>query len=72
MIINNAVMKMTSKDQKGYNSEELLRRAHEYRDENFEELLKEIEDAIEKSKENDEKLLRAKKAVTARMASREG
>ena len=65
---------MTSKDQKekGYDSEELLRRAHDYRGENFEELLKEIEDAIEKSKENDENLLRAKKAVTARMASRKG
>jgi len=65
---------MTSKDQKekGYDSDELLRRAHEYRDENFEVLLKEIEIAIEKSEENDEKLLRAKKAVTARMASRKG
>ncbi|HML04604.1 MAG TPA: hypothetical protein VK426_02420 [Methanobacterium sp.] len=65
---------MTSKDQKekNYDSEELLKKAHEYRGENFEELLKEIEDAIEKSKENDENLLRAKKAVTARMASRKG
>jgi hypothetical protein len=66
------VIKMTSKDQKekDYDSEELLRRAHEYKGENFGELLEEIEAAIEKSKENDEKLLRAKKAVTARIASR--
>ncbi|MGF7117689.1 hypothetical protein [Methanobacterium oryzae] len=64
---------MSSKDQaeNKYNSEELLKRAHKFKGENFEELLKEIEEAIEKSEERDEKLLRAKKAVTARMASRE-
>lgn len=64
---------MSSKDtkDKDYNSEELLKRAHECKGEDFEELLKEIEVAIENSKENDEKLLRAKKAVTARMVARE-
>lgn len=64
---------MSSKDQSENknNSEELLKRAHKFRGEDFEELLKEIEEAIEKSEERDEKLLRAKKAVTARMASRE-
>jgi hypothetical protein len=62
---------MTSKDQteKSYDSEELLKRAHECKGEDFNELLKEIEDALRES-ENDEKLLRAKKAVTARIASR--
>jgi hypothetical protein len=63
---------MTSKeDSKDYNSDELLRRAQRCKGEEFEEVLEEIEDAIEKSKGNDEKLLRAKKAITARMASRE-
>ena len=51
-------------------SEELLRRARECKGENFKKLLKETEDAIEKSKVNDEKLLRAKKVITARMSSR--
>lgn len=63
---------MSSKDQaeNKYNSEELFKRSHKFRGEDFEELLKEIEEAIEKSEERDEKLLRAKKAVTARIASR--
>lgn len=63
---------MSSKNQteNKYNSKELLKRAHESKSEEFEELLKEIEEAIEKSEERDEKLLRAKKAVTAKMASR--
>jgi len=50
--------------------EELLKRARECKGEDFKKLLKEIEDAIEKSKVNDEKLLRAKKVITARMSSR--
>jgi cation transport regulator ChaC len=62
---------MTSQNPEERNeSEELLRRARECKGKNFKKLLKEIENAIEKSKVNDEKLLRAKKVVTARMSSR--
>lgn len=62
---------MSSKNQeKRYNSEELLKRAQKCKGEEFEGLLKEIEAAIEESEEHDEKLLRAKKAVTTRMVSR--
>ena len=51
-------------------SEELLRRARECKGGNFEKVLREIEEAIEKSDEHDEKLLRAKKVITARISSR--
>jgi hypothetical protein len=62
---------MTSQNPEEMNkSEELLRRARECKGKNFKKLLKEIENAIEKSKVNDEKLLRAKKVITARMSSR--
>ncbi len=62
---------MTSKDQIERNeSEDLLKRARECKGKDFKKLLKEIEDAIEKSDEHDEKLLRAKKMITARMSSR--
>jgi len=62
---------MTSQNHtEGNNSEELLRRARECKGGDFKKLLKEIEYAIEKSKVNDEKLLRAKKVVTARISSR--
>ncbi len=63
---------MTSKGytENDYNSEELLKKARECKGEDFEELLKEIEVAIKKSEEKDEKLLRAKIAITARIASR--
>ncbi len=62
---------MTSKDQIERNeSEELLRRARECKGGNFEKLLREIEEAIEKSDEHDEELLRAKKVITARISSR--
>jgi|GEM_PF-7061123 len=62
---------MTSQNPEEMNkSEELLRRARECKGKNFKKLLKEIENAIEKSKVNDEKLLRAKKVVTARISSR--
>lgn len=63
---------MTSKGyrDRGYKSEELLKKAQECKQEEFRELLKEIEDAIAKSEENDEKLLMAKKTITARIASR--
>lgn len=62
---------MTSKeDNKGYDSNELLKRAQRCKGEDFEELLKEIQAAIKESRGNDEKLLRAKKAVTARIAAR--
>ena len=62
---------MTSQDHENMNYEprKVLKKAHECKSEDFNELLKEIEAAIEKS-ENDEKLLRAKKAITARIASR--
>ena len=52
-----------------YDTGKLLKKAHECKGVDFNELLKEIEVALEKS-ENDEKLLRAKKAITARIASR--
>lgn len=63
---------MTSKDhtENNYESKDLLKKARECKGENFSKLLKEIEEAIEKSKENDEKLLRAKKVITARITSR--
>ncbi len=62
---------MTSQNPEEMNkSEELLRRARECKGKDFKKLLKEIEDAIGKSKEHDEKLLRAKKVITARMSSR--
>lgn len=62
---------MTSKSQdRDYNSKELLIRAQRCKGDEFEKVLKEIEDAIKESKRNDEELLRAKKAVTARMAAR--
>lgn len=53
-----------------YNSEELLKKAQKCKEKDFEELLKEIEAAIKKSEEKDVELLRAKIAITARIASR--
>lgn len=62
---------MASKGQDvDYNSEELLNRAQKCKREELDKVLKEIEVAIKKTKENDENLLRAKKAATSRMASR--
>lgn len=63
---------MKSQDQtgKGYKSEDLLKKARECKGKDFKKLLKEIENAIKKSKENDENLLRAKKVITTRMSSR--
>ena len=51
-------------------SEKLLKKALKCRGKEFKELLKQIEAAIEKSEKKDENLLRAKKAITARMTSR--
>ncbi len=62
---------MTSKDEIERNeSKDLLKKARECKGGDFKKLLKEIEEAIEKSEEHDEKLLRAKKIITARMSSR--
>lgn len=62
---------MTSKDQIEKNeSQDFLKKARECKGGDFNKLLKEIEDAIEKSEKKDENLLRAKKIITARMSSR--
>lgn len=56
--------------EEGYGSKDLLKKARESRGKNFDKVLKEVEDAIEKSENPDEDLLRAKKILTARMSSR--
>lgn len=52
-----------------HDANDLLRRAQQCKINDFEKLLKEIEAAIQESG-NDEKLLRAKKAITTKIASR--
>lgn len=62
---------MTSQNtEEGYGSKDLLKKARESRGKSFDKVLKEVEDAIEKSENPDENLLRAKKILTARMSSR--
>lgn len=56
--------------EEGYESKDLLKKARESRGRDFDKVLKEVEDAIEKSENPDEDLLRAKKILTARMSSR--
>ncbi len=56
--------------EEGYESKDLLKKARESRGKDFDKVLKEVEDAIEKSENPDEDLLRAKKILTARMSSR--
>lgn len=56
--------------EEGYRSKDLLKKARESRGKDFNKVLKEVEDAIEKSENPDENLLRAKKILTARMSSR--
>ncbi len=56
--------------EEGYESKDLLKKARESRGKDFDKVLKEVEDAIEKSENPDENLLRAKKILTARMSSR--
>jgi hypothetical protein len=56
--------------EEGYRSKDLLKKARESRGKDFDKVLKEVEDAIEKSENPDEDLLRAKKVLTARMSSR--
>lgn len=56
--------------EEGYGSKDLLKKARESRGKDFDKVLKEVEDAIEKSENPDEDLLRAKKILTARMSSR--
>ncbi|OEC88326.1 MULTISPECIES: hypothetical protein [Methanobacterium] len=56
--------------EEGYRSKDLLKKARESRGKDFKKVLKEVEDAIEKSENPDENLLRAKKILTARMSSR--
>ena len=53
-----------------YGSKDLLKKARESRGKDFDKVLREVEDAIEKSENPDENLLRAKKILTARMSSR--
>ena len=53
-----------------YESGDLLKKARECKGKDFNKLLKEIENAIEKSENPDENLLRAKKIITVRMTSR--
>lgn len=56
--------------EEGYESKDLLKKARESRGKDFDKVLKEIEEAIEKSENPDENLLRAKKILTARISSR--
>ena len=56
--------------EEGFGSKDLLKKARESRGKDFDKVLKEVEDAIEKSENPDENLLRAKKILTARMSSR--
>ena len=56
--------------EEGYESKDLLKKARESRGKDFDKVLKEVEEAIEKSENPDENLLRAKKILTARMSSR--
>ncbi|WP_424354929.1 hypothetical protein [Methanobacterium sp. MBAC-LM] len=56
--------------EEGYGSKDLLKKARESRGKDFKKVLKEVEEAIEKSENPDENLLRAKKILTARMSSR--
>lgn len=56
--------------EEGYGSKDLLKKARESRGKEFDKVLKEVEDAIEKSENPDENLLRAKKILTARISSR--
>ncbi|HEX3012883.1 MAG TPA: hypothetical protein VHO92_01240 [Methanobacterium sp.] len=56
--------------EEGYESKDLLKKARESRGKDFDKVLKEVEDAIEKSENPDEDLLRAKKILTARISSR--
>ncbi len=63
--------KMTPQNaEEGYKSKDLLKRARGSRGKDFNKLLREVEDAIEKSDNPDEDILRAKKILTARMSSR--
>jgi len=56
--------------EEGYGFKDLLKKARESRGKDFKKVLKEVEEAIEKSENPDENLLRAKKILTARMSSR--
>lgn len=63
--------KMTPQNmEEGYKSKDLLKRARRSRGKDFDKVLREVENAIEKSDNPDEDLLRAKKILTARMSSR--
>ena len=56
--------------EEGYGYKNLLKKARESRGKDFDNVLREVEDAIEKSDNPNEDLLRAKKILTARMSSR--
>lgn len=56
--------------EEGYGSKDILKKARESRGKDFDKILREVEDAIEKSENPNEDLLRAKKILTARMSSR--
>ena len=63
--------KMTPQNtEEGYGYKNLLKKARESRGKDFDKVLREVEDAIEKSDNPNEDLLRAKKILTARMSSR--